>query len=92
MLKHFTIIEIGADAESPMVGTITYIPETKQGADSFNDRLKVALKEHFDTDEIMYHPIPDLFTGSPYIHMEIKVPVGESVFIYNIRIMETWIY
>ena len=87
-LKHFTILEIGADSESPMVGTIDNITNNPQGIESFTERLQVALCEHFDFDKINHGDIPDLFCGSPYDNMDIEVDGNK----YQIRILETWIY
>jgi len=91
MLKHFSIIEIGADSESPMVGTILNIPKNKQGYDSFKDRFVEALKEHFDTDEFNYDKIDlDRFfvDYSPYEDIMIEI----DGYNYEVRIMETWTY
>lgn len=91
MVKHFTILELGADTESPMVGTIDNVTNTKVGIQSFKERLVNALGEHFDSDDIHFkQSLPDLFSGSPYEDIEINV--GDSVQTYNIRILETWIY
>lgn len=89
MLKHFTVIEIGADSESPMVGTIDNVTNTLIGEELFKERLINALGEHFDSDDIHFtEDLPDLFTGSPY--EDIKVEVDDME--YSVRILETWIY
>lgn len=87
-MKHFTILEIGADSESPMIGTIDNIPNTKFGIDSFKDRFLKALSEHFDVEDFNHDEIPDLFTGSPYEDLGIEID-GLN---YEVRILETWIY
>ena len=87
-MKHFTIIEIAADSESPMIGTIDGITNTKQGIDSFEERFKTAIAEHFDAEDFNYDAIPDLFTGSPFEDIGIEI-YGSN---YDVRILETWIY
>lgn len=87
-MKHFTILEIGADSESPMIGTIDNIPNNKVGKLSFKERLIKALEEHFDVMFIDPFEVPDLFAGSPYEDITISVEGIE----YEIRILETWIY
>lgn len=87
-MKHFTILEIGADSESPMIGTIDNIPNTKFGADSFKDRFLKAIGEHFDVEDFNHDEIPDLFTGLPYEDLGIEID-GLN---YEVRILETWIY
>ena len=87
--KHFTILELGSDAESPMIGTIDNITNNPQGIESFKERLVDALREHFDTEGIHFtHATPGLFSGSPYEDINILVDDNK----YQIRILETWIY
>ena len=88
MLKHFTIIELNADSESPMVGTIDNVTNNNVGLESFKERFLKALSEHFDVEDFNHDEIPDLFTGSPYEDIMIEID-GMN---YEIRIMETWIY
>jgi len=89
MLKHFTVLELGYDAESPMVGTIDNVTNTKQGIQSFKERLIDALGEHFDSDDIHFRQeIPDMFLNIAYEDIEISVEDNT----YEIRILETWIY
>jgi len=87
-LKHFVILEIGANSESPMVGTIDNVPNKPQGIASFLERFHEAIKEHFDVENFSHDPIPDLFCGSPYDDIGIEVDGNK----YEIRILETWIY
>ena len=87
-MKHFSVIEIGADSESPMIGTIDNVINTKVGRYLFKERLIKALKEHFDTEEVLIGEIPDLFTGSPYEDINVATEFGS----YKVRILETWIY
>lgn len=88
-MKHFTIVELGSDAESPMIGTINYIPNSKQGLQSFKERFIDALVKHFDNDDIhLLQEFPDMFVGTPYEDLEISV----DDCTYEIRILETWIY
>jgi len=87
-MKHFTVIELGEDSESPMIGTIDNVTSNKVGKQLFEERFKKAIQEHFDVYDFETEEIPDLFAGSPYEDMTIKVD-GEE---YKIRILETWIY
>ena len=88
-MKHFTIIELGADSESPMIGTIDNVTDDKMGRLLFKERLIKALSEHFDlTINGKYLIIPNLFTGSPYEDITVSVEDVD----YEIRILETWIY
>lgn len=89
-MKHFTVIELGADSESPMVGTIDNVPNSPQGVASFKDRFQKAIGEHFDIQDefLKYDELPDLFTGSPYEDVKVEVD-GIN---YEVRILETWIY
>lgn len=89
MMKHFTVIELEADSESPMIGTIDNVADNKLGRDLFRERLEKALSEHFDYElSIPGDYIPDLFTGSPYEDINVNIDGVE----YKIRILETWIY
>lgn len=87
-LKHFTVLEQGSDAESPMIGTIDNVTNDRIGKALFRDRLQIALQEHFDMTDILLNEIPDLFSGSPYEDMQIEI----DGICYEIRIIETWIY
>jgi hypothetical protein len=87
-MKHFTIIEIGYDVESPMIGTIDNVTDTEQGINSFKERFYEAVGEHFDVYDFNHSQLPDLFDGSPYHDIEIEI----DGFNYDVRIIETWIY
>lgn len=87
-MKHFTVLEIGADSESPMVGTIDNVTNDRVGDILFKERLIRALKEHFDNEDVIVNNIPDLFAGSAYDDISVLVD-GHP---YEIRIIETWIY
>ncbi len=87
-MKHFTILEIGSDVESPMIGTIDNVTNDKIGKQLFKERLITAISEHFDAKDFNYDEIPDLFTGSAYEDMGVEV----DGFNYEIRILETWVY
>ena len=85
-MKHFTILELGSDAESPMVGTLLNVTED---AEVLKLRFITSLEEHFDSDDIHFKdPFPDLFAGSAFDDMTIEIDGVE----YKIRILETWIY
>ena len=87
-MKHFTILELEPQAESPMIGTIDNVTDDAIGKQLFKERLITAISEHFDIEEFNYDEIPDLFTGSPYEDIGIEID-GMN---YEIRILETWIY
>lgn len=88
-LKHFTVIEVAIDSESPMIGTFDNVVGSGDGVKEFRKRLWNGLGEHFDSEEIqLMGDFPDLFTGSPYEDVYISVD-GET---YKIRILETWMY
>jgi hypothetical protein len=87
-MKHFTLLELGHDSESPMIGTIDNIPNNAVGKQSFKERFITAIGEHFDINDFNFDEIPDLFAGSPYEDMMIEVD-GMN---YEIRILETWMY
>jgi len=88
-MKHFTVIELGDDNESPMIGTINNVTEDERGTENFKKRAMKALEGHFDTDDIHFKdPFPDLFAGSAFDDMEIEIDDVK----YEIRILETWIY
>jgi len=87
-LKHFTVLELGHDPESSMIGTIDSVTSDRIGKNLFKNRVLVALQEHYDTANILLNEIPDIFSGAPYEDMSIKV----DTVAYEIRIIETWIY
>ncbi len=89
-MKHFTILENEGDAESPMIGTINNTTDDVQGEMAFRKRLMQALCTHFDVNEelLKVGELPELFVGSPYEDIKIKVDGVE----YEIRIIETWIF
>lgn len=84
--KHFTLLELGADAESPMIGTILHVNDELQ--DEFRPRLVEALHEHFDVKNVKVWTLPDLFDGSPYHDVTVQIDGND----YEIRIIETWTY
>ena len=88
-MKHFTILELGQDNESPMIGTIDNIPNNAVGMQSFKERLVTALSDHFDT-EVSIDSIRkiELFTGSAFEDYDIEIDDSD----YAFRIIETWIY
>jgi len=88
MLKHFTIIELGEDNESPMVGTINNISNNPQGIQSFKERFQKAVGEHFDVEDFNHDQLPDLFSGSAYDDVGIWI----DELNYKVRIIETWNY
>jgi len=47
-MKHFTILELNQDCESPMIGTINNIEDSIQSFEDFNTRSIKAIREHFD--------------------------------------------
>jgi hypothetical protein len=87
-MKHFTLLEIGSDAESPMIGTILNITNDNTGKETFKQKFLDAVSEHFDIEDFNYDELPDLFCGSPYEDIMIEVDGAN----YEIRILETWLY
>lgn len=88
-MKHYTILELGTDTESPMIGTIDNVTNNPQGRDSFRERLFTAVGEHFDiTNEGLIIPPVELGTGSSYDDYIIEVDGVD----FGIRVMETWVY
>lgn len=88
-MKHFTVIELGRDADSPMIGTFDNVTNDQIGKDLFTERLMTALNEHFDPFENLDVPmIPSLFEYKTYTDVCITVDGDKR----KIRIMETWIY
>ncbi len=85
-LKHFAIIKIDANAESPMIGIITNIPHNERN--SFIVRFDTAVREHFDVNNLGDYGIPNLFDGSPYHDVNVNI---DGV-LQQIRILETWMY
>jgi hypothetical protein len=82
--KHLTLIEVGSDADSPMIGTLLNVQES---------RLTSVLEEHFDADKVkLIQPkkaYEEIFTNQ--VSTEIKVIVNGD-FESNIQILETWVY
>lgn len=87
MTKHFTVLELGADLESPMVGTFLDITTARLG--HFQTRLKEALEEHFDSEVFLPQPFPNVVETD--YHTDIKIDLEESI-DHEIRIIQTWIY
>lgn len=88
-MKHFVVIELDVESESPMIGIIDNITNSEIGMENFKERLLESLKNHFDSDCIDIVSIPNLFTGDVYEDVRILV---EGVEEYTIRIFETWFY
>lgn len=85
-MKHFTILEIGTDAESPMVGTIL---NASEDIEALKLRVMTTLEEYFDSDDIHWkQDFPDVFKNVAY--EDIKIDVNGNNF--EIRIIETWMY
>tara|TARA_R110000868_G_scaffold74337_13_gene215002 strand:+ start:192 stop:455 length:264 start_codon:yes stop_codon:yes gene_type:complete len=87
-MKHFTLLEVGSEADSPMIGTINNVTEDKKGELSFIKRVLVAVGEHFDLEDFNHDSIPDVFHGEPNTSFGIEANGAN----YEIRILETWIY
>lgn len=89
--KHLTLIEVGSDADSPMIGTLLNVQEKQ--LDEFKSRLTSVLEEHFDADKVkLIQPkkaYEEIFTNQ--VSTEIKVIVNGD-FESNIQILETWVY
>jgi len=94
-MKHFTIIETEYDTESPMIGTIDNIIPNKAGYEYFRDRLKICIKEHFDTTKVTFiddlEEIFNLLMACPGSWEDVNIGLDTNE-TYVIRIMETWIY
>ena len=88
MIKNFTLLELGGDTESPMIGTLLNITDTELGQKQFKERFLEAVAEHFDTDDLNHSELPDMFAGTPYEDVEIDID-GLN---YRVRILETWMY
>lgn len=96
-MKHFTLIEVDADSESLMIGTILNVTTLPQGMQSFKERAKKAIENHFDaklTDDGNIEKFAELIlTGSPYEEVTINTEGdGEDDYVHTIKILETWIY
>jgi len=87
-MKHFTLLELATDADSPMIGTIDNVTNDKIGIQFFKERIEKAIAEHFDTNEFELSNVPDMFVAIPYEDMKVIIDGIE----YEIRILETWIY
>lgn len=90
-MKHFTLIEIGGDSDSPMIGTIDNIPNTKIGITSFEERFFLAVAEHFDIDTFECNDIDlnEIFISYyPYIDVTVKF----DGICCTVRVLETWHY
>lgn len=91
--KNFSLLEIGGDAESPMIGTILDVENNETGLKRFNQLLKTALGDHFDalpeSIEILPYPFYEgMFNVEPYTHVVVKIE-GTP---YSIEVVETWVY
>ena len=94
--KHLTLIEVGSDADSPMIGTLLNVEEKQ--LDVFKSRLTRVLEGHFDADKVkLIQPkkaYEEIFTEEIFTNQfstEIKVIVNGD-FESNIQILETWVY
>jgi hypothetical protein len=89
-MKHFAIIDT-YEGNRNVLGIIQNIPKSDVGIQSLNERVKMALEDHFDTAEcnIQQISIEDLFEyyGKPF---ETSVEIdGHS---YSVEIQETFFY
>lgn len=97
-MKHFTLTELGADSESPMIGTISNVEYTDESIEDFSRRAVNAIEEHFDAEVT---PVPAelitasnlIFDGSPYEDIEVQIiGIGGNYQVHTIRLLETWLY
>ena len=89
-MKHFAIIDT-YEGNRNVLGIIQNIPKTNVGIQSFNERLTMALEQHFDADEcniqdIAIHDIFECYGKSFETSVEID---GNS---YPIEIQEVFFY
>lgn len=88
-MKHFAIIENGTDLGASIVGVIDNIPKSKAGIDSFNERLRKAVADHFDIEDfnIDVVTIEDIFEYKPK-----EVSIEVDGFNYFVDIQETFFF
>ena len=85
--KHFTLLEVGSDAESDMIGTIARVNDSDIGKVEFMGKFIDAVNEHFDIGGFELVEMPDIFSGTWEVA---KIKIEEV--IYEIKILETWMY
>lgn len=90
MIKHFTLLEVAGDCESPMIGTIHNVDVSSDiWRLDFRDRAHQAICEHFDIESVSMDPIPKLDEINPFWDYELFIQDYGRV---TIRILETWLY
>lgn len=88
---HITLLEMNADSESPMIGTLPNVSAAFK--DNVLFRVNTALSEHFDIEDItgqekLIEAIEYIESGSPYEDRVIFIDGSE----YEIRVLQTWKY
>lgn len=88
-MKHFAIIEQGTDLGASIVGVIDNIPKSEAGIESFNERLREALADHFDIEDFNIDAvsIEDIFEYKP---KEVSIEVDGMN--YFVEIQETFFF
>jgi len=81
--KSFALIEEGND-DSPMIGVIGNVSTVQE----FKERFLELVADHFDTDDISFNEMPNIFEYTP----QWTVGMGIDGSDYKIKILETWIY
>ena len=84
--QNFTVTCLESDM--PMVGTLidVFSPE------DLNERLEIALTEHFDEDIVIPKPFDALPLEGSFMECDFNVEVGEEGGLYKCRLARTWIY
>jgi len=91
-MNNFTILELGIEKECPsyMIGTILDVESIDS---NFGNRLKTALSEHFDAEEIEIpeqREIKQEILRNDFLYQDYKIKVSGAG--YEIRILKTWTY
>ena len=87
-MKHFAVIDTW-EGNNAIVGVIQNIPKSDTGIQSFNERLKKAVSDHFDVDDfnIDVVSIEDIFDYKP---KEVSIEIDGMN--YFVEIQETFFY
>lgn len=95
-MKYYTLIELAGDSESPMIGTLTWSPITRET--EMIERLRTAISEHWDISRNLII-LPEIEwpsdIGTPYEDITFRAVESfedDTESEYQLRIYQTWMY
>jgi hypothetical protein len=87
-MKEYNFTITSLESDMTMVGTLIGI----QNKEELNERVEIALGEHFDADAILPKDFSDTIFELSFLEKDFNVEIGDEGNVYKCRIQKTWLY